>query len=93
MLSPEEQKQFEENKPWFLKKCWVAREKDGSLNKFENEPIREEFGWRDPQKYYQFVPIFNDAMYPEITWESGPKEVDFSIFEDDAEESDNSNKE
>lgn len=60
---------------------WVARDKNGVLHVFNNQPTRQypfkgsdECGWWFESTYTQ-MPILTD-IFPEIRWEDEPIEVE-----------------
>ena len=55
---------------------WVARDKNGSLNLYEVEPIRVDDHWWD----VDYVSVYLDAdAFPELTWKDEPIEVELLI--------------
>lgn len=62
-------------------KLWIARNKDGSLTLFENEPY-----YHDIQGFWYDVfemPIADDlksTLFPEVTFENSPREVELKLM-------------
>ena len=58
---------------------WVARDGSGSLNVFDEEPIRDEEleMWSDGSDHFG-LPY---SSFPDLTWESEPKKVRLIIEE------------
>lgn len=63
-------------------KLWIARDKDGSLRLFGEEPhyVNDKRGWN---------PILgsiwlSEDIFPEVTWENSPKCVTLKLEEDEA---------
>ena len=61
---------------------WVARDENGRLCLYQNEPKREAYDfqprgyWTDKtDKYIDFPP----NLFPNITWKSDPQEVEITI--------------
>lgn len=57
---------------------WVARDKYGSLNLFGDKPIRFEDDTFGNIKGSGMI-FLNDELLPEVTWESGPVEVELLV--------------
>lgn len=62
---------------------WIARDKDGQLTLFSNKPHRcKEVGWNneswDVVSMDEFTDtmILNSNMFPDLTWEDEPIEVE-----------------
>ena len=59
---------------------WIARDKDGSLKVFMDEPVRENDHWHyRMDKSPNWRPL-NDDSFPEITWESEPLEIKDELY-------------
>ena len=60
-------------------KLWIARDYDGSLWLFEKEPIYDESidGWTDRSS----VLILESNLYPEVTFENSPMEVELKLVD------------
>lgn len=54
---------------------WVARDKDGLISLYEEEPWRSEERWRTDGGV---IPLVNYS-FPSITWKSGPEKVKIEI--------------
>lgn len=58
---------------------WVARDKSGCLHLFSDKPERQKIGnleyWRLNLAYS--ILSMDDKLFPELTWEDEPIEVDF----------------
>ena len=56
---------------------WIARDKDGELTLFSNKPHRyTEVWWNDE---FNDTMILNQNMFPNLTWEDEPIEVELVI--------------
>ena len=69
---------------WFYYKCWTARSFDGRLNRYRNCPHRTgNGGWTDipDSDIDNGVPVINEWLFPDITYENSPKEIDFEQLE------------
>ena len=57
---------------------WIARDKDGSLSIFKNEPFLSVGGWKviggDEMLF-----ISDSDSFPEITYENSPKKVKIEL--------------
>lgn len=51
---------------------WIARDRDGGLYIYANEPTRSEYGFFYSEGDGEFLP---NVFYPEVTWENSPKEL------------------
>lgn len=59
---------------------WVARENvDNSLFLFQNPPKRVGDVWLDFKSHFSNFFIIPPSLFPEITWESEPVEVEITI--------------
>jgi len=59
---------------------FVARDYNGDLNVFRYKPIREKNHWKpDSSISWEWRPI-GERSFPEVTWESEPKEIDDMYF-------------
>ena len=72
-----------------MKTLWIARDKDGDLFAYENEPLRNEkdeafevnhkfeavWGWME----LNFLPF--SEWFSEVTWENSPIEVELRLKE------------
>ena len=58
-------------------KLWIARDEDGYLHGFANEPKRErDLGVFSSTDYPQNKYYFDDSLFREITWETNPIRVE-----------------
>lgn len=53
---------------------WIARDEDGSIWLYENEPIRKNGAWYRPDSDY--MKILDTTLFTELEWEDEPVEVD-----------------
>ena len=57
---------------------WIARDKDGSLSIFKNEPFLSVSGWKviggDEMLF-----ISDSDSFPEVTYENSPKKVKIEL--------------
>ena len=51
---------------------WIARDRDGGLYIYANEPTRSEYGFFYSEGDGEFLP---NVFFPEVTWENSPKEL------------------
>lgn len=67
---------------------WIARDKNGELTLFSNKPNRYTSIGKEPiNEYWDVVPvnkftsamILNSNMFPNLTWEDEPIEVELVI--------------
>lgn len=60
---------------------WIARDKDGSLTIFKNEPFLSSIGWRviggDEMLF-----ISESDSFPEVTFENSPQKVRLELVKD-----------
>ena len=56
---------------------WIARDKDGSLSAYEKKPTRFDsyFGVVTDSGTWDSELWLDEKEYPEVTWESSPKEL------------------
>ena len=65
-------------------KMWIARDEDGSLNLFDVKPQKEacfqgeDYIWIVPRRYMNQI-MLNEKLYPEVTFENSPQEVELII--------------
>ena len=63
-----------------MKSIWIARDNDGSLNAYTEEPrknyVREDFRSRNGENMK-----LHPNSFPEVTWENSPFEVELVIKE------------
>lgn len=67
-------------------KLWIARDGDGELHMFLHEPITSNKPgyqvWEDPTDNYSYGEYLIDCqLFPEITFENSPKEVELKLVE------------
>ena len=58
-------------------KCWLARDKSGSLYMFSYKPHRTDGIFVPYTTDNQFLVV--DNIFPELTWENSPVEVELTI--------------
>lgn len=58
-------------------KLWIARNKDGYLRLWKNKPKRGENNFMHGFK----VADLYSFLYPEVTWENSPKQVELKLIE------------
>ena len=56
---------------------WIAREKSGTLILWFNKPVKQGDGWYNNDGY--FVLDRDSVLYPEVTFENSPMEVELVI--------------
>ena len=67
-------------------KMWIARNEDGSLNLFDVKPQKEacfqgkDYIWIVPRGYMNQI-MLNEKLYPEVTYENSPREVELKLIE------------
>ena len=67
-------------------KMWIARNEDGRLNLFDVKPQKEacfqgkDYIWIVPRGYMNQI-MLNEKLYPEVTFESSPREVELKLIE------------
>lgn len=65
-------------------RLWIARDRDGSLNIYNNKPkFKEEtgefyFADKFPNRWFGCL---DDNMFQEITWENSPREIELKLKE------------
>ena len=66
---------------------WIAREENGSLKLFDEKPIkglpfydRSGYEWTVPRGYINHITL-NKRLYPEVTFENSPMEVELKLIE------------
>ena len=61
---------------------WVARDRDGKLILFTDEPIKDEaMGVWDNFSPDGSIVLSDKGMFPEVTWESEPKKIKMTLWE------------
>lgn len=67
-------------------KMWIARNEDGRLNLFDVKPQKEacfqgkDYIWIVPRGYMNQI-MLNEKLYPEVTFENSPREVELKLIE------------
>ena len=67
-------------------KLWIARDEDGRLNLFDVKPQKEacfqgkDYIWIVPRGYMNQI-MLNEKLYPEVTFENSPMEVELKLIE------------
>ena len=67
-------------------KMWIARNEDGCLNLFDVKPQKEtrfqgkDYIWIVPRGYMNQI-MLNEKLYPEVTFENSPREVELKLIE------------
>ena len=56
----------------------IARDKEGTLRLFDNIPVKHEEGYWTSQRGYNDIEL-DSHLFPEVTWENSPKEVEFKF--------------
>lgn len=59
-------------------KFWITRDKDGSLYLWRNKPIRQNN--EDRFMYGGYIGELTQDLYPEITFENSPQEVEIKLI-------------
>ena len=65
-------------------KMWIARNEDGRLNLFDVKPQKEacfqgkDYIWIVPRGYMNQI-MLNEKLYPEVTFENSPMEVELVL--------------
>jgi hypothetical protein len=65
---------------------WIARNEDGRLNLFDVKPQKEacfqgkDYIWIVPRGYMNQI-MLNEKLYPEVTFENSPREVELKLIE------------
>lgn len=60
---------------------WVARDRDGKLVLFTDEPIKDEaMGVWDNFSPDGSIVLSDKSMFPEVTWESEPKKIKMTLW-------------
>ena len=63
-------------------KMWIARDEDGRLFLFNAQPYRVD--WKYPCKVWESEEDYmriKDELYPEVTFENSPMEVELKLIE------------
>lgn len=60
-----------------MTKMWIARDKDGTLCIYKGKPSRYE-GFFDNGTNYSTI-YLESKLFPEITWENSPQEIELKI--------------
>ena len=65
-------------------KLYIARDKDNSLSLSTHKPIYDEFfdTWEEPNEFYDdysFHAYIPENLFPEVTFENSPKEIELII--------------
>lgn len=64
-------------------KLWIARDKDWTLNLFNEKPKREDKRWYggiDEDGYYIGALEINKGLFQEVTYENSPQEVELKLI-------------
>lgn len=56
---------------------YIARDKDGTLCLYKGKPSRYD-GFFDNDSYYSAI-YLDSHLFPEITWENSPQEIEITI--------------
>ena len=64
-------------------KFWIARDSDGSLWMYDDEPILSEYGWwgvrrKNNSETKPAIPLHN-WHFPEVTYENSPQHVEIKL--------------
>lgn len=54
---------------------WIARDKNGTLAIFEDEPILFNDEWFNSRPFEGNFSCIDNVMFPEITFENSPKQL------------------
>ena len=54
---------------------WIARDKNGALAIFEDEPTLDDNEWFNSKPFVGEYSCINEQMFPEITFENSPKQL------------------
>ena len=64
-------------------KFWIARDPDGSLWMYDDEPILSEYGWwrvrRKTDSEIKPDKPLHDWYFPEVTYENSPQQVEVEL--------------
>ena len=67
-------------------KFWIARDTDGSLWMYDDEPILSEYGWWGVRHITDSetkpAKPLHDSYFPEVTFENSPKIIKLEIIEE-----------
>ena len=58
-----------------MKSIWIARDKDGTLNLFGEEPQSDGSVWDDMTTEGCLFGPLDSSLYPEVTYNNSPKEL------------------
>ena len=68
-------------------KMWIARDENGSLKLFDKKPLqflpsydRSGYVWTVPRGYVNHITL-DKRLYPEVTFENSPMEVELKLIE------------
>ena len=64
-------------------KFWIARDPDGSLWMYDDEPILSKYGWGVRHKNdseTKPAKALHDWYFPEVTFENSPQEVELKLI-------------
>ena len=64
-------------------KLWIARDKDGALHFFTSKPEEENFCQYLPATRGEMYYWFDDELFPEVTFENSPQEVELKLIENE----------
>ena len=68
-------------------KLWIARDKDGRLYLYECMPIRQDLaGYFDCEEGENADLSWLKHLFPEITWENSPQQVELKLLKNENEQ-------
>ena len=62
-----------------IKEYWIARDENGELFLYEEQPVKDERTGRF-KVYGKFFPI-SFELFPEVTYENSPRKMEINIIE------------
>lgn len=60
---------------------WIARDRDGETYLYELQPIKREGYFINNRGDNTNIYLGNKEVYPEVTWENSPKQVELKIID------------
>lgn len=65
-----------------IMKMWIARSKGGLLQLFDTRPIYVQGSWRSDLVYTKSF-ILNPELFPSVTFENSPQQVEIKLIENE----------
>lgn len=61
-------------------KLWIARDKTGELWVFKEKPLLDIYYWYDPSSREGSMAELDKNLFPEVTFENSPQQVELNII-------------